>query len=395
MTTSTTQPSTMPPSPHPLSEFITRLENGKTLLPHSDRNLMEVVGVLDSYGVVLDAYSTNLIYVAEQTFLKPFPFFKYFNGDITFEKLLQHWRHDRINYEYDEYCARTMMWHGGGFLDEYLDSPEFEVLAKQAVAAKAKSNPVLGLLNAIFPDFGIEQVRLMTYFSALGQFWRVMSDIFVDLGARYNRGEITQVSQVVDHVKAGLVADAARPITYSVPIGDCRYDIIPASAEMVFLNETAIPYVECIFFRGTPFLGTVSYNAQAHQIPVEQESFAYGALFADPLPLGGAGTPPTLLMVDMARHLPDYLHELYKFSCRGEDDLRVQIAQSFQKSMFCVTNAAIAGLTPHPLNSENPEEQAANREFFTTWMDKLANSRLLSVNAATNASCSLFSTGIE
>ncbi|MEO1134375.1 MAG: CO2 hydration protein [Cyanobacteria bacterium J06639_1] len=390
MTTTATQPSSSPPSPHPLSEFIARLENGQTLLPHSDRNVVEVVGILDSYGVVLDAYSKNLIYVAEQYFLTPFPFFKYFNGEVTFEKLLKHWRHDRINYEYDEYCARTMMWHGGGFLEEYLDSPEFEALAKEAVAAKAKRNPVVGLFNLVFPDFGIEQVRLMTYFSALGQFWRVMSDMFVELGARYRRGEITQISQVVDHVKNGLVADAGRPITYSVPIGDRRYDIIPASAEMVFLNETAIPYVECIFFRGTPFLGTISYNAQAHQIPVAQEGFAYGALFADPLPIGGAGTPPTLLMLDMERHLPDYLHELYKVSCRGEDDIRVQICQSFQKSMFCVTNAAIVGLTPHPLNSDNSEERQANRAFFTTWMDKLLTSRLLKVNEDTVAACSLF-----
>ncbi|MEO0854317.1 MAG: CO2 hydration protein, partial [Cyanobacteria bacterium J06648_11] len=100
--------------------------------------------------------------------------------------------------------------------------------------------------------------------------------------------------------------------------------------------------------------------------------------------------PPTLLMLDMERHLPDYLHELYKVSCRGEDDIRVQICQSFQKSMFCVTNAAIAGLTPHPLDSDNPEERAANRAFFTTWMDKLLTSRLLSVNEDTNAACSLF-----
>ncbi|WP_458047593.1 CO2 hydration protein, partial [Klebsiella pneumoniae] len=80
------------------------------------------------------------------------------------------------------------------------------------------------------------------------------------------------------------------------------------------------------------------YNAQAYQISPDQSRFTYGALYADPLPIGGAGIPPTLLMQDMRHFLPAYLHEFYDAnSCRGEDDLRVQICQSFQKSMFCVT----------------------------------------------------------
>jgi hypothetical protein len=46
---------------------------------------MEVVGILHSYGIVLDAYSRNLNYIAEHQFLVFFPFFKYFNGEISFQ----------------------------------------------------------------------------------------------------------------------------------------------------------------------------------------------------------------------------------------------------------------------------------------------------------------------
>ena len=42
-------------------------------------------------------------------------------------------------------------------------------------------------------------------------------------------------------------------------------------------------------------------------MPVDQGRFGYGALFADPLPIGGAGIPPTLLMQDMRHYVPDYL----------------------------------------------------------------------------------------
>ncbi len=73
---------------------------------------MEVVGILKSYGVVLGAYWRNLIYISENQFLVLFPFFKYFNGELTFNKLLRHWWHDRINFEFAEYCMKAMMWHG-------------------------------------------------------------------------------------------------------------------------------------------------------------------------------------------------------------------------------------------------------------------------------------------
>lgn len=52
-----------------------------------------------------------------------------------------------------------------------------------------------------------------------------------------------------------------------------------------------------MFLRGTPFSGMISYNAQAYQIPYDRGMFTYGALLcADPLPVGEAGIPPTLLM---------------------------------------------------------------------------------------------------
>ena len=45
-----------------IDEYITRLETGNALLDDSPQNLVEVVGILKSYGVVLDAYSVNLCY---------------------------------------------------------------------------------------------------------------------------------------------------------------------------------------------------------------------------------------------------------------------------------------------------------------------------------------------
>jgi hypothetical protein len=85
-------------------------------------------------------------------------------------------------------------------------------------------------------------------------------------------------------------------------------------------------------------------------------------------------------MQDMRHYLPDYLHEIYKRSLRGEDDLRVQICMSFQKSMFCVTSAAILGLMPYPVDTEDQSEQTANRVYLEKWMDRFKTSRLLEVN---------------
>jgi CO2 hydration protein len=371
--------STLARSRHPLAEIIERLESGGALLPDSKDNVLEVVGVLKSYAVVLDAYSNNLNYIAEHQFLVLFPFFKYFNGDVSAQKLLKHWWHDRFNYEFAEYCMKGMFWHGGGGLDAYLDTPEFIELAQNAIRAKLKKNPIMQGVSAVFPEFLLEQVRLLAYYSGLGQFWRVMSDMFTALSDRYDAGEISSIPEVVAFVKDGLVANASLPITYAVEIDGEMYDILPKSAGLTFLMDTAVPYVEAVFFKSFPFMGTVSYNAQARAIPSEQERFSYGVLYADPLPVGGAGIPPTLLMHDMRHQLPDYLHHFYRRSLRGEEDLRVSICQSFQKSMFCVTTAAILGLAPHAIDTDNPQEQAANRRYLEGWMNKFLDSRLPNV----------------
>lgn len=365
---------------HPLSAYINRLKSGQALLKDTPENVLEVVGILKSYGIVLDAYSKNLIYIAEHQFLEIFPFFKYFNGDISLGKLLKFWCHDRINYEYAEYCMRGMLWHGGGGLDKYLDSAEFQQLAKAAIDAKITGNLMLMPLNQLFPEFLPDMVRQQAYYSGLGQFWRVMSDIFMTLSDKYDQGKMKSIPQVVNHILLGLVEAANLPITFAVNIKGKSYEIIPKSVGLTFLVDVAVPYVEAVFFRGAPFLGTVSYNAQAQQIDPDQSQFIYGALYADPLPIGGAGIPPTLLMQDMRHFLPDYLIEVYQKTNRGTDNLRVKICQTFQKSMFCVTTAAVLGLAPHPLDTENLEEQAENQVYLEGWMDRFLTSRLQIVN---------------
>ncbi|MEL6350770.1 MAG: CO2 hydration protein [Cyanobacteria bacterium J06627_28] len=376
MTETLSKPQLQPAPVYSTSEYIDRVLSGRPLLPDTADNLREVVGVLHAYGVVLDAYSVNLQYIANHQFLVLVPIMKYFNGEVTPEKIVKHLWHDRINYEYAEYVMRTMMWHGGGGLDAYLDSDDYWACCSPAIQAKSRLNPVLFTVNRLFPDYLPEQVRQLAYYSGLGQFWRVMSDIFMDLSAAYNEGAIACINDIVNFIKAGLVASAAKPIVYQVKISGTPYDIIPPSAGLTFLPDTAVPYVESIFFRGTPFFGTVSYNAQAQQIPIDQGEFGYGALFADPLPIGGAGIPPTLLMQDMRHYVPDYLEKMYDRSMRGQDDVRVQLSQSFQKSMFCVTEAAVRGLMPFPADTSDPKEQVLNRDYLNGWMKRLVKSRL-------------------
>lgn len=370
------------PAKDPRQAVVDRLLGGQALLADSPTHVMEVVGILHSYGIVLDAYSKNLLYIANEVFLEPFTFFKYFNGEISPQKLLRHWNHDRINFEYAEYCMKTMFWHGGGRFDTYLDSPEFVAAARSTARAFFPGNWLVALLDRLFPDFLVENVRQQCYYSALGQFWRVMSDMFMSLSAGYDAGTIQTIPQVVQHIQDALVAAAAKPITYSVQIRGQDYPLIPPTAGMQFLMDTAVPYVEAVFLRGTPFLGTVSFNAQVTEIPFYQSGFTYGALYADPLPVGGSGIPPTLLMQDMRHFLPVYLQEFYQNTLRQNDDLLVKICATFQKSMFCVTTAALRGLAPRPIDSPAAEDRAANREFLLPWIDRLATSRLGVINQA-------------
>jgi len=352
-----------------------RLLAGETLLADTAEHVVEVVDVLNSYGVVLDAYSTNLIFQAEKQFLNPFPVFRFLDGDLNPAKIWRHLNGDRINFEYAEYCMKAMLWHGTGGLDAYLDSEPFLRNCAAIIRHKTSRDPLLALLHPPFPNFLPEAIRAAATTHALGQFWRVMSDLFLDLARAEAVGEVASIAAVVDFIKAALVKAAANPITYAVELGGERFWVLPPEAGLTFLVDVAVPYVEAVFLRGMPFLGTVSFNAQAQQISPDQEQFAYGALYADPLPTMGAGIPPSLLMQDMYRHLPERLHDLYRQRTRGEGDVRVKICMSFQKAMFCVTNAAIAGTFPHALASAVPGDLAANRAYARSWAGRLAVAR--------------------
>jgi CO2 hydration protein len=363
-------------------QLVQRLLRGETLLADTPDHLLEVVGVLESYGEVLDAYSVNLLDQAQRQFLNPLPVFKYFNGEITAAKLWRYLNHDRINFEYAEYCMKAMLWHGTGGLDAYLDSEAFAASCAEIIARKRRRDPLLGLLHPLAPSFLPELIRTAATTNALGQFWRVMSDLFLALAAAGRDGRVRSIPAVVDFIREGLVAAAGDPITYAVPIDGERLWVLPPEAGLTFLADVAVPYVEAVFLRGMPFFGTVSFNAQARQIPADQGRFAYGALYADPLPTMGSGIPPSLLMQDMYRHLPDALHRWYLRRTRGDGDLRVKICQSFQKAMFCVTNAAINGTLPHPLDCRDPEGQRANRAHAEAWVARLAVARTDSLGSA-------------
>ncbi len=369
----------------PAKELERRLLEGETLLADTSDHLLEVVGVLESYGEVLDAYSINLIYQAEQQFLNPLPIFKYLDGDLSPAKIWRHLLHDRINFEYAEYCMKAMLWHGTGGLDAYLDSAPFLERCGAIIQRKRRSDPLLALLHPLFPAFLPELIRTAATTHALGQFWRVMGDLFIDLAAAWRDGRVASIPAVVEFLKQGLVAAAAAPITYSVVIGADTFWVLPPEAGLTFLVDVAVPYVEAVFLRGMPFLGTVSFNAQAQQISPDQGQFAYGALFADPLPSMGAGIPPSLLMQDMYRHLPDGLHHWYQQRTRGEGDVRVKICASFQKAMFCVTNGAINGTMPHPLATDDPAAQAANQAYAASWATRLATARTDCLTAESSA----------
>lgn len=409
-------PTQLPPSHHEFAEIIHRLEAGGAMLPDTPENLMQIIGLYKAYAVPMDFYWRDLLYIAEQVFLNPLPFFKYiisqeyldrqnhYSGDqadlrmwrgtgsahpellefmqsgelkAKMPRLLHHFYHDRVNMEFAEECMRSMLWHGRdigiGQFDAYLDSDEYRQNADRAIQAYFKGNPAMQGLYKLFPDLFLEQVRQMSYYSNLGLFWEVMAPVFFEMSDLYDEGTIASVPDAMNFLVNGIFAMAGRPIYHHVYIkGEC-YEIIPKSKGFMWLYEAALPYVEAVFYRTSPFRGTKSYNAQAGQVPAEQKDFHYGVLYADKFPVGTAGIPPTLLAQDMLHFLPPYLVEYYQQHCRGEDDMLIQLAVSFQRSMYCVTSAVIQALRTallYPLDDPNPAHLMANRKFFEAQIDR-------------------------
>jgi CO2 hydration protein len=398
----------LPPSTHEFADIIHRLEAGGAMLPDTPENLMQIIGLYKAYAVPMDFYWRDLLYIAEQVFLDPLPFFKYFipqsyldlpnhyagdgadlriwrgqatahpellefmeKGEIgkKLPKLFHHLWHDRINMEFAEECMRAMLWHRnmGGQFDPYLDSDEYKANADRAIKAYFKFNPVMMGLYRLFPEMFLEQCRQMSYYSNLGLFWEIMAPVFFEMSDLYDEGKLTSVPAAMDFLVNGIFAISGRPIYHHVYIRGELFELIPKSKGFTWLYEAAFPYVEAVFYRTAPFRGTKSYNAQANQIPTDQNDFHYGVLYADKFPVGSAGIPPTLLHQDMYHFLPPYLVEYYKQHCRGQDDMLVQLAVSFQRSMYCVTSAVIqAGRAAllYPLDDPDPEHLMANRIYF-------------------------------
>ena len=227
----------------------------------------------------------------------------------------------------------------------------------------------------------------MSYYANLGLFWEVMAPVFFEMYDLFLEGKFAGVPDAMNFLVNGIFAIAGRPIYHHVYVdGEC-YEIIPKSKGFTWLYEAALPSVEDVFYRTSPFRGTKSYNAQANQVPDEQKDFHYGVLYADKFPVGTAGIPPTLLMQDMLHFLPDYLVEYYQQHCRGEDDMLVQLAVTFQRSMYCVTSAVIQALRTallYPLDDPNPEHLKANRAFFESQLDrfKRKESRIREIQSA-------------
>jgi len=420
----------LPPSTHEFAEIIHRLEAGGAMLPDTSENLMQIIGLYKAYAVPMDFYWRDLLYIAEQVFLNPLPFFKYFipqeyldlqnhyagddadlriwrgtgsahpellefmeKGELNAKlpRLLHHWYHDRVNMEFAEECMRAMLWHGRdmgmGLFDAYLDSDEYKQNADRVIKAYFKGNPAMMSLYKLFPEMFLEQCRQMSYYSNLGLFWEIMAPVFFEMSDLYDEGKIASVPDAMDFLVNGIFAISGRPIYHHVYIdGEC-YELISKSKGFMWLYEAALPYIEAVFYRTAPFRGTKSYNAQAGQVPSEQKDFHYGVLYADKFPVGTAGIPPTLLAQDMLHFLPPYLLEYYKHHCRGEDDMLVQLAVSFQRSMYCVTSAVIQALRTallYPLDDPNPDHLLANRKFFEAQLDrfKRPEARLRNIQTA-------------
>lgn len=403
----------IPPSTHQFADVIHRLEEGGSMLPDTTENLKQIIGIYKAYAVPMDFYWRDLLYISERVFLNPLPAFKYFiskqyldlansySGDnsklriwrggekahpeliqfmergetLKMPKILHHLWHDRINMEFAEACMQAMFWHQnmGGRFNDYLDSNEYIANADRAVNAYFKGNPIMLGLYKLFPNMFIEQVRQLSYYSNLGLFWEVMAPVFFEMSDLYDEGKLNSVPAAMDFLVNGIFAVAGRPIYHHVYIDDQCFEIIPKSKGFTWLYEAALPYVESVFYRTSPFRGTKSYNAQANQVPAEQADFHYGILYADVYPVGSAGIPPTLLMQDMMHFLPDYLKDIYKQNGRGEEDILIQLGITFQRSMYNVTSAVIQALRCallYPLNDPDPEHLLANRRFFEAQMDR-------------------------
>ncbi len=403
----------IPPSTHPYAEVIHRLEAGGSMLPDTPENLQQIIGIYKAYAVPMDFYWRDLLYIAERVFLNPLPAFKYFlpqeyldlpnsyAGDqaklriwrggekahpelLAFmergetgrmPRLLHHLWHDRVNMEFAEACMQAMFWHQGmgGRFNDYLESEAYRANADRAIRAYFQGNPLMLGLYRLFPEMFLEQVKRLSYTANLGLFWEVMAPVFFEMSDIYDEGGFQGVPDAMDFLVNGIFAVAGRPIYHHVYVGDTCYEIIPKSAGFTWLYEAALPYVEAVFYRTSPFRGTRSYNAQAHQVPADQADFHYGILYADVFPVGSAGIPPTLLMQDMLHFLPPYLKDLYKQHKRGEEDELIQLGISFQRSMYNVTSAviqALRGALLYPLDDTDPEHLLANRRFFEAQMDR-------------------------
>ena len=77
-----TPPSVSPVRPPVLpdqEELIRRLLSDTPLLADTPDHLLQVVNVLESYGLVLDAYSKNLVDQGQKQMLNPFPVMRFFH----------------------------------------------------------------------------------------------------------------------------------------------------------------------------------------------------------------------------------------------------------------------------------------------------------------------------
>ena len=76
--TTTMKPITPPVLPDQ-EELIKRLLSDTPLLADTQDHLVQVVNVLETYGIVLDAYSKNVVDHGEKQLLNPFPIFRFFH----------------------------------------------------------------------------------------------------------------------------------------------------------------------------------------------------------------------------------------------------------------------------------------------------------------------------